>query len=1416
MKETSFLAGKTFTLLAVTSVAVCSAHGAAKNWALSDADPANVVTNAVHFSGFDAESPANQLNFLASGSDLSLTMPAETDYTGSITPIFYVFPGKTITYDGPGKWRQADLAADAAVKYPKNQHLMFSGNWKTFWTRATDDFYTSRGEFLFDNLKFRLSQAEDGAIDMDFDRGLYNTYDPNGTADNSVGDGFGSGATADVIPSIRVAAHAGSTLRTGPILVYGSSGTNEFTFDGGADHYIRRFRINDYKGGGDDPVPDRTQLLVTGPETRLTLGSFDYSWNGDVYGHRYRVDIQNGGELVVTDEIKQTGRSAADRFHVSGGGTLTLGTATTGGTWTQPAATIAGGNLNGSMTLVGGALVADGAATVLRGASFSGGDHLFTGGSFSVDGTMLTLNDGTEASRLTFDGTEVDIRSYLFQANAADAISEITFTNANVRFCTSDEVAIIGSQGTGTLNITAGTRFGCATTVRVGGKGDGTLNVTGGAVELNNLTLVTDAADGSYCTFALSGGTVQVSNDVVAVASSSSSGSTADLVLDGGVLTAPALRAGSGAATVNAEKSGTARLYANGGTFCPSAASSALIANFALAALGADGLTVSSVYDVTIPQSFSDEDGAEGVLTLTGAGTKTLSGPATTVSRIVVAGGTVVFAEGVRASSALVVKNGAKVIFEEDPSVIGFTALTVGDGEGAGTLVFSPGQTLAIDGEVALEDVLIELDGDFTIGSLSTLITAAGSLSDGSAAVWTEALVSSGMLEGAGYTFEVTTENGVTTFGMNVAESDLRITLLSGTSNGVDAVSYPAGNRLVVEVAALADLTLSGALSRGGLDKKGDGRLVLSNDGNQFRSGIASQAGVLSASSVAALGWDGSAVAGFTLKGGTFAYTGEAATYPGPFTVAADGDTAPVMILNEGDLTLTDAKAVKGAAIKRGAGRLTFAPAAGASVSLSAGRGSINNSGDPSDSTPFAFPEGDLPPSKGFGGFTVAEGEVRLAGDLATRIDIPHTVLVGTAATDEMSGRPVLTVDGVKADIGTAGSQDRILLGSYAAATAGEGRFPRLEILNGAEVTTRSLVAGRNLANNAYNWPTTVVDRAKLNITGTLCAGWHTRSRPVYVFRDGATVFANAVQQYGPADFELSDSVFKQNAAGGCLEAKFSDYWAGVWNVRSGAEIHVGSFSFAHALSASRRLQLNFHGGTWYTGDGARDTFSFAHATNLVVTTFPDGGLTLPVAAGKTVRVACPIAGEGGVVKTGAGTLVFDTRETKTVDGTSVVKLDDPVTLAFEGELDVREGSVSVVSGACRAGGVYRTAAGAAVDFGGSAIADAVLTGAGGFSDLTLDGGIIRVELADDGTAAEAPTLSAAAFTGGVTVDFNRAGRPGPDRFRKVTVARFDAAVSIAGWRAKNVGKGCGAVLSVEGNEIVATVQSKGTVIVVR
>jgi hypothetical protein len=521
------------------------------------------------------------------------------------------------------------------------------------------------------------------------------------------------------------------------------------------------------------------------------------------------------------------------------------------------------------------------------------------------------------------------------------------------------------------------------------------------------------------------------------------------------------------------------------------------------------------------------------------------------------------------------------------------------------------------------------------------------------------------------------------------------------------------------------------------------------------------------------------------------------------------------VIKNAGDLDVAKMSVTSGDLVKRGAGRLTVRAPAASTTILTTDNGSSTNGGNGPTTEAADLGDDGTAPTAGYMGLNVAEGELVLKGDgdLSTVFKAENGVMVGLQ-TDIGTVQPALTVDGAKASFSQG---TRFLLGGLQT-TSSMAHRPRFTVRNGAYVSVGVFTAGQGLKDATFSgagaYPTTTVENATVSF-GSFRGSYYYKCYHALVATN-STVYCNKIETYGPNNLDVAGSVMQKNAAGDCIEAALNGFGEGTWNFRNGSRLSLSKLTPGESfLKYTIGITMSFDGATWETGGGTNPTFHLQGADRFRFRTV-GAGLTLPVASGKTVNVARAISGDGPVVKTGDGALVFETQGTWDSTITTKTPLENPVSLAFGGELDVWAGTVSVESGACRQGGAYRTAAGTSIDFGGNAVGAASFAGEGSFSSFSASG----AKIVSDGEGAAVPQFSSASFGGTTRVDFGCTSESPFDwqGVENLPVARFvGAAPDLSGWRVSGIGIGnVGGKFSFADGVVRVTLVSKGCIIVVQ
>ena len=239
----------------------------------------------------------------------------------------------------------------------------------------------------------------------------------------------------------------------------------------------------------------------------------------------------------------------------------------------------------------------------------------------------------------------------------------------------------------------------------------------------------------------------------------------------------------------------------------------------------------------------------------------------------------------------------------------------------------------------------------------------------------------------------------------------------------------------------------------------------------------------------------------------------------------------------------------------------------------------------------------------------------------------------------------------------------------------------------------------------------------------------------------------------------------------------------GYFRLAAGSDFRMNEVSWAESLYI-KDFKLVFDDATWTTGDvdmlltlEAKRRSDGAAAPvdpNVFSVELQKGGLKLPVLTGRTFMTDCRFWGEGGIAKSGEGTLRFG-----------------PGAYQFKGPMCALAGTVDLSGAGTITNGCFGA-------------------GAGTIADGTLRDPVFRLD-------AGAPNLVNCTFAGRGYLDVGDEPLVVPYP-TDVTLLRFTGtAPNVSNWRLKGAAKkGLGATFTVEGNEVKVTIEERGLLLLVR
>ena len=1225
----------------------------------------------------------------------------------------------------------------------------------------------------------------------------------------------------------------------GTLLVKASDGAQvihnyqgPFTF-GYLSSYDREFRL-DVVDVGTKYVFDKTTIFTMNGQSSLNVSNgavvvlcrkpatYRYVYFGRTAGSCVNVTVDGAGSTIDASE--------SGSFNLLNTSTITV---SNGGTFILPAATTSLGSNDAADNDVTMTVTGSGSRIVCpSGSTLYVGDRIATS-------TRATLNvaDGG------YVGATNETENFAFYlGNNAGTVGILNLSGGEVRGGKGNYLHV-GNAGSGALNVSGGALY-VDKTLSLGSVASSTsatssFRQTGGYVRAGDGVLVCGGSGSNdrVCSVSLEGGVLEASN--IYGGSGRAGGGTANVKADGGTLKAIVTRTGAypflysldsftvGAKGFTVDTAGCDELVTQ--SMGDATGEKGTLRKVGEGALIFETGTYSVATTVVARGSLSFRDAAPAfttALAVTNGATLSLAGtPATlTLDALTLDGATLELDAGdvitvngpatIRdltlnmteapapdAANPIIVCNGE--IDAESVAALRRAYCAVAHTEGyhgsfravydAGTGKTTISYESVPDGEpLTGDDVTVYggTDGVWsTVGSWSNGLpdeTKKASFTDASAAKSVTA--PSGALVGAlGFgAGDVTLGGGPVEVAAEEGSAEIEVASGSAT---VSAPLVLDAQKVSVPVAAEATLDLAGGVSNGGLVKSGSGHLTLSGVG-AFVFPSTFGGGITTLAHADALGGAKS----LSLTGGTLETTAAGTSLP---VTTAGEDASSVQIFKTDADTTVKAGEIKGTFIKRGAGKMTidFTGEKSTLIITSAGKGPASGTGLPTNAgTTHTFPaDGSAPTDAGFTGFTVAEGELVLKDDPATRKEqrVNSTMFIGMM-TQDGTADPVLTVDGAYIN-NNYGGYGHFWLGRYAGHNNTFVRSATLRIVNGGYLKVDTPQFGSEIESDTNPHQVTVaITNGTLNGGYTLhWSNYESKNYPVRILAKDAKIYGNAEAVYlkGCVEADLDNTYVGKNATTpGC-------FWIQTW----GVDKMTGSIALRNKsifnISSWRNINkvvkpftVSFDDSYYRWGGGS---FTLAMRVQENTTADPDKfklemrgrGMIVEPAEGETLTIAWPLTGEGGFVHDGEGTVAFSNNIYR-----------------FSGTCEVKSGTLDLADA--------------------GEVESPVFTGGGTVTGLSASRATLRMDADDDWSVADVITLDDASV-GRVFVDFGRtAGNPLDASALPVDmlVAKLSGTANAPSFRLRGTGiRMLGGHFTVNSaGEVRMTVEPRGMSVIVR
>ena len=571
---------------------------------------------------------------------------------------------------------------------------------------------------------------------------------------------------------------------------------------------------------------------------------------------------------------------------------------------------------------------------------------------------------------------------------------------------------------------------------------------------------------------------------------------------------------------------------------------------------------------------------------------------------------------------------------------------------------------------------------------------------------------------------------GALTFGTDgytLAGEQLEIAAVQGaaqietTSAGTTVISAPMYfNSLVyAPLASASTVTVSGVISGFGVKKTGLGELQL-NNANVFAKNAIAAGGRLTATMNGAFGANAPG-----MVTGTLALDGAIDTIPGLAVKAATSNESVILDVKR-DVSIGSFATESGAIVKRGSGTLTLDMTGGNTYTLGcmasgAGTGVGNGVGAYVDNV--IFPADGSSIGHGYGGFTVAEGEVVIKNNPSSsaRTYASGSVIIGMPLA-AYAKQPILTVDGAYLNANLKMPPAiHFFLGAWAGYAGNAVTSPVLCLKNGAVLYADTFRSGYGSGTAAARPYIAMTNATLRGGYATYFAETTSDALSVYRLKDAklytGAASIDSAQFKGTIDMDAENTELKNNNGGICRVSVSSASYGRIF-------FHDGGLFHVSAINAgskpTRDITFAFDDTEWRGADsGSYALLSQENYNGHVLFENVGKGVIFAPDASATVTLGLPFGGAGG--------------------------------------MQIKSGTVAFESGTYGFTGPCAISTNATADLGSAGtIAEAAFAGSGTVKNGTFGKATIIIDASDDWTPRSTLNFDGCAFSGDVTIDFGR------------------------------------------------------------